>query len=262
MTQMLRALIEHRRFIFNSALADLRYRYAGTSMGILWHVVQPLSLIALFSLLFAGLMSGKAGTNSSAATVLFITSGMLPWLAFSDCIARCTTSLTDNAHYLRKLALPEIVFVARSAVTAAMLMMLSLALVLVVAMFCGVAPKWSWLALPFAGLFMVMFGFGIGLVLAPLQVFFRDVGHGIGVLLQFWMWLTPVVLREEVLPRVLREAQVVNPAYWYLRAIRQSVFGEAADPLTWFMVIAIAVLSMNLGRVLLWRVRSDVRDAL
>ncbi|MGO4816452.1 ABC transporter permease, partial [Cupriavidus sp. 2MCAB6] len=128
------------------------HRYAGTSIGIVWHVIQPLSTIALFSFIFAGLFPSRPGTGAGVNPALYITAGMLPWLAFSDCINRCVTSLVDNAHYLRKLALPEIVFVARTATTAAMMMLISLGLIAVTAILFGILPHWSWLTVPVAGL--------------------------------------------------------------------------------------------------------------
>ena len=260
---MLASLIEHRRFVFANAWTEMRYRYAGTTMGILWHVIQPLSLIALFSFVFSGLFPARTGTAGSVNFLVYITTGMLPWLAFADCILRCTTSLTDNAHYLRKIALPEVLFVARTAVTAGLMMLVSLALVAITALICGVSPSWSLLSVPVAGLLMIAFGFGVGLILAPLHVFLRDTGQTIGMLLQFWMWLTPVVLSEATLPRLLRDAQVINPASWFVRAIREPfISGQVAGPLDWLMMAAMAGGAMALGQRLLTRLRSEVRDTI
>lgn len=258
---MIRDLLQHHRFVFANAWTETRYRYAGTAMGAFWHIVQPLMLIVLFAFIFAGIFPTRPGAGGRVSSLVFIMSGMLPWLAFADCLSRCTTSLTDNAHYLRKIALPEILFVARTGVVAAIMMTLSLALTAATALLSGVVPNWSWLTIPLAGLLMVGFGFGLGLILSPIHVFLRDTGQAVSVFTQFWMWLTPIVMTEELLPAVLRQFQIVNPAYWFVRAIRQPLIaGEAADATTWIVMVALTVVSIALGRRLLGRVRSDVRD--
>jgi ABC-type polysaccharide/polyol phosphate export permease len=188
---------------------------------------------------------------------------MLPWLAFADCLARCTTSLTDNAHYLRKIALPEILFVARTGVIAAIMMALSLALIVVIALFSGVMPTAAWLTMPIAALLMVAFGFGLGLILSPVHVFLRDTGQAVGVFTQFWMWTTPVVMVEDMLPPALRQLQVVNPAYWFVRAIREPLMtGQAAAPMVWLIMVMLVTSTIWIGQRLLARMRSEVRDML
>ncbi len=256
---MIGDIFGHRSFVFANAWRETRTRYAGTAMGAFWHIVQPLFLILLFSVLFTGLFPSRPGSNAA----LHIMTGMLPWVVFADCLVRCTTSLTDNAHYLRKLPLPETLFVARTAVSAGLMMLLSLALAAMAAVAFGARPNWSWLTVPIAGLLMIGFAFGLGLILAPIHVLLRDTGQAIGVFSQFWMWLTPVVLTPEVMPGALRAAQPWNPAFWFVQAIREPlVSGQAAPIVTWIIMLSLVSATLLLGDRLIRRLRSDIRDLL
>lgn len=260
---MIGDLLLHQRFVLANAWTETRHRYAGTAMGAFWHIVQPLALIVLFSFIFAGVFPVRRGANSVSTSLVYIMAGMLPWLAFADCLVRCTTSLTDNAHYLRKLPLPESVFVARTAASAGLMMMVSLALAMLTALVMGVVPTWAWLTIPFAGALMIGFAFGVGLMLAPIHVMLKDTGQAVGVFTQFWMWLTPVIIAEDLLPAALRQAQIVNPAYWFVQAVREPLINGVSAPLhAWLIMIALVAGAVLAGSRMLQRMRSDIRDML
>lgn len=258
---MISSLVTHRHFVFGNAWAEMRNRYAGTILGILWHAVQPISLILLFSFVFTELMSARgAGSNNYS---IYIISGILPWLAFADCLTRCTTSLTDNANFIRKVALAEFLYVARAAVVAGILMMLSLLAVMIASIILGMRPTLAWLSIPAVGLLFILFGFGLGLMLAPFHVFLRDTGQATAMVLQFWMWLSPVILLEEIMPAGLRYAQNFNPAAYFIRALRDPlVNGTVTGMHNWLIMIMLVFGSVWIGQRLMQLTRSDIRDAL
>src|SRR5436305_4357804 len=85
---LVRGIYEYRSFIWQRAVADLRHRYAGTGLGVVWNVVHPLTMIAIYSLIFSTLMPVTARIPNASehfAYVLYLCSGFLPWLAFSEC---------------------------------------------------------------------------------------------------------------------------------------------------------------------------------
>jgi len=109
----------YRLFIWRSAISDLRYRYAGSAMGVFWNVLIPLAQILILTAVFSQIMEvrlPRAGTTNSFA--IYLCSGLLPWLGFSECVSRGTQSFLENATYLKKLPIPEQIFVAQNAVGA------------------------------------------------------------------------------------------------------------------------------------------------
>ena len=110
-------LWRYRAYILKNALSDVRYRYAGSAMGIAWNVVTPLAQILIYSFVFSQIMVMRvAGLGPSASFTLYLCAGLLPWAAFSDCVMRGASAFLENAHYLKKLPIPEQVFVAKNAV--------------------------------------------------------------------------------------------------------------------------------------------------
>jgi lipopolysaccharide transport system permease protein len=262
---MLVTLYNHRKYILKSALADLRHRYAGTSLGFVWNVLQPLALILIFSLVFSRIVPVRAaGTASKGVSfLLYLCAGYLPWLGFSDCLMRCLNALLDNATYLKKLPIPEQVFVAKAALSSLISMMLSLLLLPLLLVVFGQPIGGTILAIVPAAILLIGFGFGLGLFLGALNVFFRDVAHLMAVVLQLWMWCSPIVYTIEIVPERYRDLFWLNPLYPYIRAIREALLDrQLASPATWLAMAGWAAAAIFLGLVVMGRLRHEIRDVL
>jgi lipopolysaccharide transport system permease protein len=258
-------LWRYRRFIWDSAVDDLRYRYAGSGLGVFWNLVTPLVMLALYTFIFGRVLAPRtAGSNvGTGVFVLYLASGFLPWGAFTECVAAGTQSLVAKSAYLKKMPIPEQVFVAQAAVSSMLSMLLIVGLLVGCALVLGQQPSAMWLLLPPIVLLWQLFGFGLGLTLSTLNVFFRDVGHLVGVLFQIWMWSVPVVYYEELLPAIYRRLLVLNPAYPFLHAVRD-VYLSAQSPelMVWIGMLAWALVATSVGFWVLGSLRSEVRDAL
>src|SRR3954468_12923107 len=157
---MLKGLYSYRGFIWQTAVAELRHRYAGTGLGLFWNVLHPLALIAVYSVVFTSIMVNKSpGIDRATDFVLYLCSGLLPYLAFSECVTRGASAFTENAAYLKRLPIPEQVFVARSAASATMGLAISFSLLLILAIPLGLRPAWTWLLLPIPLIALQVLGF-------------------------------------------------------------------------------------------------------
>lgn len=261
---MVRGIYEYRTFIWQRAVADLRHRYAGTSLGVVWNVLHPLTMIAIYSLIFSTLMpvsSHVAGTSERFAYVLYLCSGFLPWLAFSECITRGANAFLENASYLKKLPMPEQVFVAQTAASATLGLAISFSLLLVAALFLGRPPAWEWLLLPIPLVCMQLLGFALGLLCGTLNVFFRDIGQVLQVVLQIVLWTAPVIWVEGTLPRQLAAILHWHPLYPMLQAIRDLFFAtEVPGPWVWAAMFAWPILCLALAWSVFRQLQPEIRD--
>jgi ABC-type polysaccharide/polyol phosphate export permease len=258
------SLWAHRRFLVESAVADLRSQYAGSGAGILWHVVYPLAQIAIFTLVFSRIMTVEMpGSSASGGFVLYLCSGLLPWIAFSECVLRGANAFVENAAYLKRLPLPEEVFVAKGALTSALALPVPMLGLAALALAFGRTAELPWLAVPPVLVLWLCFGFGLGLVLASLNVFLRDIGHVLALMLQLWFWMTPIVYLETILPEAARRALDFNPAYPFIGGLHRAiVFGEWPLGTQWTWMVAWAVAAPLVGLLVLGRVRREIRDVL
>jgi ABC-type polysaccharide/polyol phosphate export permease len=257
-------LWRYRSFIVRNAASDIRYRYAGSAAGILWHVINPLAQITIYTLVFSRLMEVRLpGTVAPGAFALYLCAGLLPWTAFSDCVLRGAGAFIDNAAYLKKLPIPEQVFVAQTAVTATISLGISMALLLGVTVAIGGAPSPAWLGVPVVLVLFQGFGFGLGLLFSTLNVFLRDVGQALVIGLQLWMWVTPIVYVEEILPAGLRALTPYNPAYPFIDALHRTVvLGTWPPGWQWPIMLAWAAATPLVGYLVLRRLRPEIRDAI
>lgn len=261
----MRALWHYRSFIYEGAVYDLRHRYAGSSLGVFWNVLTPLAMLVLYALVFTvfiptgSLRSGSGG----AAFVVYLASGFLPWVAFVESLIRGAHSLVVNAAYLKKMPIPEQVFVAESALSGLMAMGISLVLVMALAVVVRVPLHPVWLLLPAIMVLWQVMGFGLALLLATLNVFFRDIGAALGVLFQIWMWSLPIVYLEEFLPLAYRSLLAFNPGYPFVAALRAVLLDQRIpDPWLWLAMALWAALATAFGFFALKRLQPEIRDVL
>ena len=261
---MIRVLYYHRKYILQNAWNDLRHRYAGSGMGVIWNIISPLAQILVYTVVFTKLMSIKLpDINSEFAFPLYLCSGFLPWIAFSECVLRGANSLLENANYLKKMPIPEQVFVAQTAMSATISLFISLGLLFVLAIIMKYPPTWLWLILPLLAVLLQGFGFGLGLLFSTINVFFRDIGQVLGIMVQIWMWTTPVVYPETILPEGLKIYMKFNPAYPFIHAIREVfLYDRLPANWMWWVMIVLAFGVPALGYVVLRKLRPEIRDVL
>jgi lipopolysaccharide transport system permease protein len=132
-------IYKHRGYIWRTALAEVRNRYAGSGMGAFWNIVQPLSMILIFTVIFTQVF--KRGPEEKVSYPVYLCSALLPWAAFTECMNRGTQAFVHNALYLRKLPIPEQVFVAQTALATAISLTISFSLLVVFAVTLGHYPR-------------------------------------------------------------------------------------------------------------------------
>lgn len=262
---MSNTLYRYRSFIWQHALADLRHRYAGTGMGVIWNVVHPLSLIAVYSVIF-GLIYGNMaieGLPAHGGFAIYLCAGFFPWMAFSDSINRGATAFSGNAAYLKKLPVPEQVFVAQSVASTSLTLIISFSLLTVISLALGLRPSIYWLLLPIPIILLQCIGFGIGLIVGTLNVFFTDIGQIVMIVLNVLFWLTPIVYLPRQVPKALNPVLMANPATPAVEAIHNLfLWHRLPDLWTLPALAAWAVVSILCGYFLLNGLRGEIRDVL
>jgi len=261
---MLRELWGHRAYILGGAVRELRQRYAGSGMGLVWHVLTPLAQIVVYFIVFSRFIGSRAGGVYSAPSyAVYLCAGILPWFVFSECINRGATSLLANENYLKKLAIPEPVFVAQTVATSGLTLIIYTVALGLMAFATGVPVRWTWLLVPVVLALFLALGFGLALILATMTVFFRDIVHVIDLVLQIWFWITPVVYDVASLGPGLREVVEWNPAAAYIGGVRALLLhATLPDARLWMWMAGLACVVPMVGVLVLYRLRSDLRDAL
>jgi lipopolysaccharide transport system permease protein len=217
-------LREHGDLLLTLSLHRIKVRYQQSRLGILWAVLQPLAMMLVFTLMFSLLRSAPSGDTPFP---LFAYAALVPWTTFASGLTNAASALTSHASLLTKASFPREILPLTYVIAALVdLALASVPLLLLLAWFGvmpGAAAVW---ALP-AIVLLSVFVLGLGLFLSALQVRFRDVALAMPVLVQVWLFATPVIYPLETvrggLPPWLYAAYTLNPMAGIVDTFRRGV---------------------------------------
>lgn len=243
---MFRSLWEYRGFILANVGREFRQRYTNSLLGGLWAVLNPLTMIVIYTVIFAGIMRPRlAGQEDNIfAYSIFLCAGLLTWGAFADMVGRMQGVFIQYGNLIKKSNFPRSCLPLIVALAVLIDFAIVVTLYLVFLGVTGNFPGWVVLAFPAVFLIQLAFGLGLGLLTATLNVFFRDVGQFVGVVLQFWFWLTPIIYSASILPEVLRDWLWLNPMYPLIAAY-QGIFLNHVWP-DWGSLLGVSALALAL----------------
>ena len=259
-----RVLIVHWSTIKAFVRRDIHGRYVTSVMGLSWAIIQPLTLLLLYTFLFSYILKvrfGAAGSTKSFTVYLFC--GMLPWIAFSEGLVRASGVILEQGHLIKKVVFPSDILPAYVVLSALTMEMLGLSVLLVaVALFAG-GLGWSLVALPAIIVLQFMLTVGLAWFLASLTVFLRDVAQVLGLAMTLWMFLTPIFYPPEAIPPHLKWMLNLNPMYHVVQAYRDVIIeGRLPGRLQIGVLGAMALTSFLLGHWFFRRSKNAFVDVL
>lgn len=261
---MFKTLMENKEYIVSNAKGELKYRYAGSMIGFFWNILNPLLQIIVYTFVFSAIMKAKLSSlETTGSFSLYLCAGMFGWLSFQECLNRGTNTFVENSSFLKKLPIPEIVFLAQKTLSTFLSCIINYSLIFVYSLIILRRTTISWLLIPIILLLFIALGFGISMFLSTLNVFFRDAVQLVGVLMMIWMWVTPIVYVKEILPESLIEVLNFNIAYPYINALQQIIVFNTLPPLGDFIkMLTFTATSIVLGYIFLRRYSKELRDLL
>jgi lipopolysaccharide transport system permease protein len=209
---MLLGAWRYRFFIFSSIKTELRSKFVRSRLGGLWMILNPLSHVLIFAFVLSAVLSAKLpGINNRYAYAIYLMAGTLSWSLFAEIVNRCLTLFIDNGNILKKLVFPRIALPLIVTGSAMVNNLLLFAAILAIFGVLGHAPGLTLLWLPVIMLVNIGLALGIGLGLGVLNVFMRDVGQVVPVLMQLLYWFTPIVYMPTIIPLEYHSAIALNP---------------------------------------------------
>lgn len=261
---MLTQAWEYRHYIGTSVLREFQARYKGSALGVFWTILNPLSQILVYTLVFAEVMRMRLpGDTEAFAYSVHLCAGLLPWLWFSEIIGRSTTMFLDNANILKKSAFPRICLPLIVFFSSLINFLIMYGIFLVVLVFIGYLSWPTLIWVPPLALLLALMALGIGLIFGTLNVFLRDVGQFQLILTQLWFWLTPIVWPLTAIPEDYRAWFALNPVMPIITQIQQVILqAKAPDWQTLVGSVAFTLLVLILSLLLFRSKANDIADEL
>lgn len=264
MLGILRPVWAYRGFIVSSVKREFQLKYRNSMLGAAWAVLQPLSMILVYTIIFSQIMRARLpGVESSFGYSIYLCAGVLSWGLFTEITSRSVNMFLDNANLLKKLSFPRLCLPVTLVSTALVNFAIIFALFFLFLVLSGNFPGAAIIALLPVMLLLVAMATGLGMVLGVLNVFFRDVGQFFNMVITFWFWLTPIVYPINILPERLQPLMAINPVGAIMAAM-QGILVQGQWP-AWSSLIYPLILTIilcTLGMRLFRRHSGDMVDEL
>ncbi len=257
----LTVLAHYQDLLYTLSVHRIKVRYKQSVLGITWAIMQPLSLMLIYTLIFTVIV--KVPTTGSVAYPVLLYSALLIWTFFSTALTSATNGLVTHTHLVTKVYFPREILPLTYVVAALFDLLIASPVLLGLMIYYGVPLTFNALyAIPIVFI-MTLLITGMALVLSAAQVRFRDIGMALPLLLQIWMFATPVVYPLSAVPERFRSLYMLNPMVGVIENFRR-VLVEAAPPNFYEIGISalIAVLLLPAAYIFFKHVEATIADVI
>lgn len=245
MKDTLQAIYRYRDFITGSIKRDFQSRYQASFLGSAWLILQPVAMILVYTLIFSQVMRARLPeVSGSFSYSIYLCSGLLTWGLFAETLNNLQNVFLSNANLLKKISFPKICLPIIASLSSFINFLIIFSLFTIFLIVSGNFPGIYFIAVIPVIIVQMLFAIGLGVILGIMNVFVRDVGQFIGILLQFWFWFTPIVYVINTLPEWVRGALVYNPLTNIIVSY-QNIFVYQKWP-NWESLMPITIISVLL----------------
>jgi ABC-type polysaccharide/polyol phosphate export permease len=238
------------------ALRDVRVRYKQAALGIGWAVFQPLAGAVVFTFVFQRLADVQ---SDGLPYPVFAFAGLLAWNYTSGAVIKATQSLVSNAGLVTKVYFPRLLIPLAAVLPGLLDLAVTLPVLAVLCIAYDVGPGWAVLTLPLWIAAAMVVAFAVGMLLAAVNVRYRDVNQAISLAVQLWLFLSPVAYPTSTVPEAWQPVYALNPMVGVVEGFRWCLLGGPA-PGPWSLLSAAVTLAL-LGVALVYFQRTERRFA-
>lgn len=245
----LKEVLKYKSLLSNLAKRDFLIRYKQASMGILWAIVKPLINILIFGYIASKISSGQVNVLS----FLNVAVGMLLWQLFSSVFGEVSNSIVGNSHLFSKVYFPKIIIPMASILVCLVDFLISLVILVALFIISGQSIHWQIVLAPLFIVLTIINGLGIGLYFATINVKYRDIKFIVPVVLQFGMYVTPVIFPTQFyldkLPDYLDWLYCLNPMVGAIDGFKYCILGgdSISNGYYFFLSIGVSFLFLFIG---------------
>ncbi|ROS74902.1 ABC-2 type transport system permease protein [Curtobacterium sp. PhB130] len=215
---------------------DLRVRYSTSVLGYFWSILDPLVMSAIYWFVFTQVF--HRGSVGEEPYIVFLLAALLPWMWFTGAVSDSTRAFIKESKLIRSTTIPRSIWVLRIDASKGIEFLLSIPVLAIFVIATGAQVHWQVVLYPFAIVLQAALVYGIGLIVAPLVVFFRDLERAVKLVLRFAFYASPIIYGPSALPDTLHDLAAINPLTGIFGIYRSAFFPSQLD---WFQVLASVV---------------------
>lgn len=236
-------VIRYRDLIYQLIRRDIVARYKRSILGVIWTMLQPLGMMLVITIAFSQLFGRVEGYP------VYLLSGLIAWNFFSQTTTAAIHQIVWGGALMRRIYIPHTAFSISSVGTGMVNLILSLIPLLLIMLIAQRPITWAFLFVPIPLMLLTAFALGVGLMLSTLAIHFPDIKEMYLIIVQAWMYLTPVMYPADIIPVTYRDWLLyLNPMYYLINIFRAPIYeGSLPSPNILIIGIAVSVLTLLVG---------------
>jgi lipopolysaccharide transport system permease protein len=253
-----------RSLIRNFVIRDLKARYIGSFMGVLWSVIHPIVLLVSYTFIFSFIFGLRPRPDTGTTSFpLFLFCGILPWLFFQETLQRSSTVIIENANLVTKTLFPSEILPLVVLFSGFVNHLIGFSILLVIIFFTLGKVSLFILLIPVYVFLLMLFTLGVSWFVSSLNVFVRDVSQVLTVILTFWFYFTPIIYSIDQLPRQLAFLIRFNPLAHVVIGYRDCLLRMQTPDLRILAVFGATALAVFIvGGIFFRKTKRDFVDVL
>lgn len=255
----LRELWAYRELFLVLVARDIKVRYKQTVLGIAWAVIQPVTTMIIFSLVFGRF--AKIPSDGFPYPV-FVYAALLPWGLFSTAVSTAGNSMVGSAHLVSKVYFPRVLIPVSSVGAGLVDFLISMVILFILMLIFSIGFSIKLLFIPVLLLILIANALGVGIFLSALTVSYRDFRYVIPFMIQIWMYITPVIYPLSLIPEHLRWISYLNPMTGVIEGFRAIFLGTGLNLVALSFSIIFAITLLGLSLVYFKRVEKRFADVI
>lgn len=244
-------LYSNRHLLLALTIREVRDRYAGSLLGLMWAILQPMAFITILIVVFDFAFSAKLGRDSVAHGsdyAALVIAGYLPWMAIGGGIQAAIGSIRANAGLVKQIDFPLAVLPAKVVLAQLTGQLIGICLLLVYLALSRHALPLTLILVPAVLLFQLLLMIGLGFFLATFGVYFRDLEHALPTFLMINLYLLPIFYPPGAAPQSIQTLIAWNPFSPFVLLFQDLLIHERVGTLeTWSTVVLLSLGSLALG---------------
>ena len=255
----LRELWAYRELFLVLVTRDIKIRYKQTVLGIAWAVIQPVTTMIIFSMIFGKF--AKIPSDGFPYPV-FVYAALLPWGLFSTAVSTAGNSMVGSAHLVSKVYFPRVLIPISSVGASLVDFIISTAILFLLMIIFSISFSIKLLFMPILLLILIANALGVGIFMSALTVSYRDFRYVIPFMIQIWMYITPVIYPLSLIPEHLRWMSYLNPMTGIIEGFRAIFLGTELNLAALFFSIVFACTLLGLSLLYFKRVEKRFADVI
>lgn len=216
----LKRLYSYRSLILMLTIRNLQNRYVGTVAGMIWSILNPLATVFVFWFVFS--LGFRVQPVENIPFVVIFLLGFLPWTLFSETLMTSVGVVTNNVNLVKKTVFPTEILPIANLLASCFTHVIMLGILAVILTACRISISFSAAQFLFYFAGLALFSLGLSWLLAALNVFYRDIGQIMIVLINVWFWMTPISWLMTMIPGKWKIFVKINPMYYIVDGYQSS----------------------------------------